>query len=83
MPNPDIEDWRSRNQVPELNEMTVQEHNDIADTMLASLNAEQLDIYTQVMAQVHNTDNNQKKCFFVDGPGGTGKTYLINVSFVK
>jgi predicted ATPase len=21
------------------------------------------------------------KCFFVDGPGGTGKTFLINVCF--
>ena len=82
MPNPDIEDWRSRNQVAELNEMTIQEHNDIADTMLATLNVQQLDIYNQVMAQVHNTDNNQKKCFFVDGPGGTGKTYLINVIFI-
>lgn len=78
-PRNDIEDWRLRNQIEELNELTDQQHADIATTMLGSLNAEQLLIYNKIMEQVNNTDNAAKKCFFIDGPGGTGKTYLINV----
>jgi ATP-dependent DNA helicase PIF1 len=38
-----------------------------------SLNAEQKSAYDEIMAAVYN---NQGGLFFVDGPGGTGKTFL-------
>lgn len=31
------------------------------------------------MNQVNNENATETKLFFIDGPGGTGKTYLFNV----
>ena len=41
-----------------------------------SLNQEQRLIYDRVMAALASEESN--KCFFLDGPGGSGKTYLLN-----
>ena len=41
-----------------------------------SLNSEQRPIFEQKMAAIN--DPNANKCFFLDGPGGSGKTYLLN-----
>jgi len=35
------------------------------------------------MAQVNNNNEIQDKMFFIDGPGGSGKTFLFNVIFFK
>jgi chromosomal replication initiation ATPase DnaA len=42
------------------------------------LNDNQRHIFDQVCATARNSDNIQEKMFFIDGPGGTGKTYLYN-----
>uniref|UniRef100_A0A7N0UU60 ATP-dependent DNA helicase n=1 Tax=Kalanchoe fedtschenkoi TaxID=63787 RepID=A0A7N0UU60_KALFE len=47
-----------------------------SDRDVQSLNAEQLDAYRQVMWACDHGDGG---IFFVDGPGGTGKTYLENL----
>uniref|UniRef100_A0A7N0TYR9 ATP-dependent DNA helicase n=1 Tax=Kalanchoe fedtschenkoi TaxID=63787 RepID=A0A7N0TYR9_KALFE len=47
-----------------------------SDCDVQSLNAEQLDAYRQVMWACGHGDGG---IFFVDGPGGTGKTYLENL----
>ncbi|PKY39564.1 hypothetical protein RhiirA4_312692, partial [Rhizophagus irregularis] len=39
------------------------------------LNNDQRAIYDAVMQEIEHTDG---MCFFVDGPGGTGKTFLYN-----
>ena len=41
-----------------------------------SLNSEQRPIFEKIMAAIN--DPNANKCFFLDGPGGSGKTYLLN-----
>jgi hypothetical protein len=44
------------------------------------LNTEQYDIYNTVIQAV---DQNLSECFFIDGPGGTGKTFLYNTILAK
>ena len=41
------------------------------------LNADQLSIYNIIIAAVNDT-NSHSNAFFIDGPGGTGKTFLYN-----
>lgn len=47
----------------------------VSENILNSLNEEQRHIYDSVLSAV-NDSSKSSKCFFVDGPGGTGKTYL-------
>jgi hypothetical protein len=44
------------------------------------LNKEQRLIYDKVIQAVNN---NKHDCFFVDGPAGTGKTFLYNTLLAK
>jgi len=44
------------------------------------LNQEQHQIYDKVMQAVNN---NEGSCFFIDGPAGTGKTFLYNTLLAK
>ena len=34
------------------------------------------------MAAVNNNNQFVPKCFFIDGIGGCGKTFLLNVTFI-
>ena len=50
-----------------------------------TLNAEQVnaaDTIISAVTNVHNNDNQNSRLFFLDSPGGTGKTYTIN-SIIK
>uniref|UniRef100_A0A453HYF7 ATP-dependent DNA helicase n=1 Tax=Aegilops tauschii subsp. strangulata TaxID=200361 RepID=A0A453HYF7_AEGTS len=54
---------------------------DVDDTKLASsLNLEQRAAYEEILAAVERGDGG---VFFVDGPGGTGKTFLYRVMLAK
>ena len=55
----------------------VSEQNDIVSQNLTLLNADQLSIYNIIIAAVNDT-NSYSNAFFIDGPGGTGKTCLYN-----
>ena len=49
--------------------------------MRPTLNREQVNAADTVMAavtNVHNNDPQNSRVFFLDGPGGTGKTYTYN-----
>ena len=46
-------------------------------SQVTSLNREQRFIFERIMAALQSVHGN--KCFFLDGPGGSGKTYLLNV----
>ena len=35
--------------------------------------------YNSIMNAIENGQPNDSKLFFLDGPGGSGKTYLFNV----
>jgi len=43
--------------------------------MIASLNEQQKDAFDKIIAAIQN-ENLSHRCFFLDGPGGSGKTYL-------
>lgn len=46
--------------------------------MLASLNKQQRDIYDRIMKAMED-ETRDSRCFFLDGPGGSGKTYLYKL----
>ncbi|GBP12642.1 hypothetical protein EVAR_10294_1 [Eumeta japonica] len=46
----------------------------------ASLNDEQQEVYNKIITSV---DANDGRIFFLDAPGGTGKTFLINLLLAK
>ena len=60
-------------------ERTREEHNEAFEERLATLNAAQKRSIDALEANFRNTDPRQPKCLFIEGPGGTGKTYLIEV----
>lgn len=47
---------------------------------LPSLNADQSKIYTKIIEKLHNQESG---IIFVDAPGGTGKTYLLNLILAR
>ena len=75
LPLPRIDESRdARNGVPrEIYEEQIIELNDEDKNLAESLNVEQKLAYEEIMSAV---DSNNGGGFFVDGPGGTGKTYL-------
>ncbi len=79
LPEPTMNvEWRYRHQNVNLLETTREEYAERVTEILPTLNPEQLIAYNAIVNSVEN--NLQNKLFFIDGPGGTGKTYLINVS---
>lgn len=49
---------------------------------LQSMNTEQEAVTQQLLSSIQHLNNKQlPKCFFIDAPGGTGKTYVLN-SFI-
>ncbi|KIH65341.1 hypothetical protein ANCDUO_04337 [Ancylostoma duodenale] len=47
--------------------------------LYAILNTRQLHVYDTILAAI--TDSSRSRLFFIDGPGGSGKTYLYNSIF--
>jgi len=58
------------------NEIDLQEELRLFQEMQSTLNKEQLDAFQSILASSNEPDKLTPKCFFLDGPGGTGKTYL-------
>ena len=56
---------------------SVNEQNDIMYHNLPLLNTDQLRIYNNVIGALYDS-NVYSKVSFIDGPGGTGKTFLYN-----
>ena len=52
------------------------------DACVQRLNTKQLEIYNQIIYKTR-PNANQGQLFFVDGPGGTGKTFLYNTILAK
>lgn len=55
-----------------------QQHKEIGEQQYASLNDKQKEIVDIVMNAVMNDDKsrNCNNCFYIDGPGGSGKTFI-------
>ncbi|XP_057376187.1 uncharacterized protein LOC130697273 [Daphnia carinata] len=65
-------------QIEENNENTRTEKRMIGEMLLAQLNDGQRAAFNQIMAAVNDVDNLHPRQYFLDGPGGTGKTFLYN-----
>lgn len=55
-------------------------NNKIATALqkIASLNRKQKEAFDQIVKAIESTENEEQRSFYLDGPGGTGKTYLYN-----
>jgi len=58
----------------------IEEYMSELQNNLPSLNSQQRNIYERVINSFERNNNN---IFFIDGPGGTGKTFLYNVILAK
>ena len=36
------------------------------------------EIFNKIMESINDNNYNYNKCFFIDGPSGSGKSYLLN-----
>ena len=62
--------------------INIMEEEQIFDANFQSMNEEQQNVTETLLRSIEQLDNNQSsKCFFIDAPGGTGKTFVIN-SFI-
>ena len=61
--------------------LSIDENLKLGQTMLEQLNKDQLNAYNQIMESIKVKIG--KNHFWVDGCGGTGKTFLLNVSILK
>ena len=57
---------------------TTEQYQEFFEENLNRLNQDQKQVFDNII-QATTTRNHQAKCFFLDGPGGTGKTFLIQV----
>ncbi|KIH61240.1 hypothetical protein ANCDUO_08494 [Ancylostoma duodenale] len=55
-----------------------QQHESQGLRLYDSLNSDQKTAADDILAAMDSNDN---RCFFIDGPGGTGKTYLYNTIY--
>ena len=62
------------------NEEMLRKCRDLGEVLLSQCNADQRRIIDELMQQAEN-DELSAKCFFVDGSGGTGKTFLYSTLF--
>ena len=74
MPQPDAYDPVERVQ----RAFTTEQYQEFFDENLNRLNHDQKHVFDNITQAISNR-NQQPKCFFLDGPGGTGKTFLIQV----
>ena len=69
------------NLLPTLNELidevNYQEHERLGQEMYNSINAEQ----RIVVDAIPSSSSTNLRCFFIDGPGGSGKTYVYDTIF--
>lgn len=75
--------WRVNRDNMGIVELTPEEYLARIQQLLPTLEDEQLEAYNAIVNSMEMGEVNEDpngKLFFIDGPGGTGKTYLINVS---
>ena len=61
--------------------LTVDEHAKKFHINHTTMNRCQLAVCDDVVKSMESPDKEGNRLFFVDGPGGTGKTYLLEVKF--
>jgi hypothetical protein len=77
MPQP-VEDWiqlEENRLIAEQLAYNREEQRNLAEPRIQGLNVEQRTAFDAIM---HSVQNNDPKLFFLNGPGGTGKTHVYN-----
>ncbi|XP_011685465.1 PREDICTED: uncharacterized protein LOC105448515 [Wasmannia auropunctata] len=62
------------------NEEQIQEDTSIGVRQYEQLNVKQKEIVDTILASV-TTNNNSNTCFYIDGPGGSGKTFIYTTLY--
>ncbi|XP_044005535.1 uncharacterized protein LOC122850453 [Aphidius gifuensis] len=57
-------------------EISLEQHKDIGSRQYEILNEEQKAVVDTISNRVVDENSSESKCFFIDGPGGSGKTYI-------
>ena len=55
----------------------------LADTNVKKLNEKQLIVFNQIISRLESQNKTGENLFFLDGPGGTGKTFLYNTILAR
>ncbi|XP_051155716.1 uncharacterized protein LOC127278181 [Leptopilina boulardi] len=66
------------------NEILLEQHQTIGSAQYRKLNEKQKEIVDVVLKTVHEEQsvaNNKSRCFFIDGPGGSGKTFVYTTLY--
>lgn len=77
MPEPELDVDISSDE--NVNVYTTDQHLEKYATNYSTLNRCQLEICEDVIMSIEEPDKYHDRLFFVDGPGGTGKTFLLEV----
>jgi ATP-dependent DNA helicase PIF1 len=80
LPVPDFQliNQHIQEQLSETDENTRQEKRLMGEMMAAQFNEGQRSVFDQVMASTNDVNNILPRLYFLDGPGGTGKSFLNN-----
>lgn len=62
--------------------LTTEQNRRLAENNIPHLNNEQRHIFRLITDLIINLDHvsNNDNCYFIDGPAGTGKTFLLSVT---
>lgn len=55
---------------------TLEEAMEIDTKQYKQLNDKQKEIVDLILNKLDNNNNNHNNCFYIDGPGGAGKTFI-------
>ncbi|XP_046417440.1 uncharacterized protein LOC124178246 [Neodiprion fabricii] len=72
------------NEAEEITVENIETFSKKGNELVKQLNNDQKIIYTQIFDNImdnKSTDRKQEKCFYIDGSGGTGKTFLYNALY--
>ena len=61
--------------------LNIDQHFEMFLSKFSTLNRKQFEVCQDVINSIEQPNHNPDRLFFVDGPGGTGKTYLLEVTY--
>lgn len=61
--------------------MTLKEDMEIGTKQYKQLNEKQKEIVDLILNRLDNNNNNHNNCFYIDGPGGSGKTFIYTTIY--
>ncbi|XP_044019605.1 ATP-dependent DNA helicase pif1-like [Aphidius gifuensis] len=75
-----LKDFPSMSQITEIEnddtEISLEQHKDTGSRQYELLNDEQKAVVDTILKRAVDVNSTASKCFFINGPGGSGKTYI-------